>query len=173
MCQQGIDVGVRMSKLRIASVGIVLAAVGYLAVFALTSWHDRRRNAQALAMEQANIAAHDRACTAEMERRVPEEEAEADGRRGDYRPIVLGIGDDVREEIAVGLVGCTPGNNGVREPKIIREAGHCAEANRFNLAGPHPHIQSFAVRYNRRLLAIAPQQVASACRAATGAVGDG
>lgn len=130
--------------------------LGWLAIAKV---RDNFARYDAAVAETERLRAADRSCRAEMRRRDPEADAEADVRRGIRRPIFLGIGDDVRWIAAPGLSDCTAWQH----PPNPRGAPASCEGD---LAGPHGAVMAYATRYNRRLLRLAPRQVAAACRRA-------
>ena len=127
---------------------------GWLAVATI---RDKIARHDAAGAEMVRVRAADRACRSDMARRDPEAEAGADVRGGVRRPIFLGIGDDVRAIVAPGLDGCSAS----RPPPNPRAA---PASCRDGLAGAHGEVVAYAARYNRRLLSLAPREVAAACR---------
>ncbi|MEA1013303.1 hypothetical protein [Sphingosinicella sp. LY1275] len=137
--------------------------MGYVAWFAATSLYERKEDAQTLARERAALTAHHRKCVSAMSVRNAELEADRAVAAADYRPLIVYIGDDVGRYEAVGMPGCRASNAHASGLKLVREPEPCSQASAYSLAGPHPAILAFAERYNRRLLAIAPEESASFC----------
>jgi hypothetical protein len=136
-----------------------LAVALVLAWLAIAKVHGNLERSSGRSAEVERARAADQSCTAEMRGRDANADAEADVRRGIAHPIFLGIGDDVREIVALGLNDCWPRDI----PSSPRTFPGTCEGD---LAGPHSSVTAYAFTYNRRLLLIAPRQVAAACRRA-------
>jgi hypothetical protein len=150
----------KMSRRRgwtLAAFALAVALV--LAWLAIAKVHGNLARSSAWSAELERARAADRSCSAAMRERDADAEAEADVRRGNVQPIFLGIGDDVREIVALGLSDCSPRDI---PPSPRAFPGTCEG----DLAGPHASVTAYAFTYDRRLLLIAPRQVAAACRRA-------
>jgi hypothetical protein len=134
-----------------------IAAAHVLAWLAIARIRENMARSNACNAEVERERTADRSCVAAMRGRDADADAEADARRGIVQPIVLGIGDDVRESVAVGLNDCSPRDL----PQNPRTFPVTCEGD---LAGPHDVVSAYAIAYNRRLELFAPQQVATACR---------